>query len=142
MYTETITQRLALGNGVAPQTLNNARLSSDGVDLTKSKRAIFILSIGANAGSISAWLQESADNSGWSDLAGSNVSVSGKTASNKIETFEVRADQLSKRYARLQVTETVGANALVCCVALGEEGMHKPNNVNNGTHVDTQSVVA
>ena len=52
-------------HGVAPQSLNGARLSSDGIDMQKSRRAFFVLSIGANAGSISAWLQESADNSSW-----------------------------------------------------------------------------
>src|SRR5438270_12525162 len=100
MQTEQITQRLALMNGIAPQQLNNARLSSDGIDLQQSRRALFVLSIGANAGSISAWLQESADNSSWtandtagafSGSGGANVSQTGLTSANKIYTFEVRA---------------------------------------------------
>src|SRR6516165_6422175 len=113
MYNETITQRLALGNGVPPQVLNNAILNSDGVDLQKSKRAFFILSIGAvtGGGSISAWLQESADNSTWTangqagafgNSGGSNVSQTGITTANTEYTFEARADQLTtgKRYVR------------------------------------------
>lgn len=153
MYTETITQRMALMNGIAPQTLNNARLSSDGIDMQKSRRAVFILSIGANAGSISAWLQESADNSNWtandtagafSGGAGSNVSQTGLTTANKIITFEVRAGQLTagKRYVRLQIKEVNSANVIVCVAAFGDEGVEKPNNANNGANVATQNVVA
>lgn len=153
MYTETLTQRLALANGIAPQQLNNARLSSDGIDLQQSKRAIFILSIGANAGSISAWLQESADNSSWtandtagafSGSGGANVSQTGLTTANKEVTFEVRTDQLTagKRYVRLQIKEVNSANVQVCVVAFGDEGVHKPNNANNAANVSTQNVVS
>ena len=153
MYTETLTQRLALMNGIAPQTLNNARLNSDGVDMQLSHKAMFILSIGANAGSISAWLQESADNTSWTanDTAGAfansgaaNVSQTGLTTANKEYTFEVRADQLTtgKRYVRLQIKEVNSQNVLVNVTTYGDEGVHKPNNANNGANVATQNVVA
>ena len=93
MYNETITQRLALGNGVPPQVLNNAILNSDGVDLQKSKRAFFILSIGAvtGGGSISAWLQESADNSTWTanDTAGSFTVTATTAGVSKPATFHL-----------------------------------------------------
>src|SRR5260370_3628851 len=136
MYTETLTQRLALANGIVPQTLNNGRLSSDGIDMQASHKAIFILSIGANAGSISAWLQESADNSTWTanDTAGAfansgaaNVSQTGLTTANKEYSFEVRADQLTtgKRYVRLQIKEVNSSNVLVCLVALRGEAVPK-----------------
>src|SRR5205814_9666665 len=134
MYTETLTQRLALANGIAPQTLNNARLSSDGIDLSLAHRALFVLSIGANAGSISAWLQESADNSSWtandtagafSGSGGGSVSQTGLTTANKVYTFEVRAGQLTagKRYVRLQIKDVNTANVHVRVVALGREGV-------------------
>src|ERR1700730_3900630 len=102
MQTEQITQRMALMNAIKPPTPNTARLSSDGVDMQASRRAFFILRIGANAGSISAWLQESADNSSWTanDTAGAfsnsganNVSQTGLTTANKVYTFEAPADQ-------------------------------------------------
>jgi hypothetical protein len=152
MYTETITQRQAIGAGVPPQTLNGARLNSDAVDMQKSRRALFTLSIGANAGSISAWLQESADNSSWTanDTAGAfansgaaQVSQTGLTTANKIYTFEVRANQMTtgKRYVRLQIKEVNSANVIVCVNAIGDEGVEKPNNANNATAVTTQNVV-
>jgi hypothetical protein len=153
MQTEQITQRLALMNGIKPQTLNNARLSSDGIDMQASRRAFFILRIGANAGSISAWLQESADNSSWTanDTAGafansgaSNVSQTGLATADKVYSFEVNASQLTtgKRYVRLQIKEVNSADVLVCVAAFGDEGEHKPNNANNGTGVVTQNVVS
>jgi len=153
MQTEQITQRLALMNGIAPQSLNGTRLSSDGIDMQKSRRAFFILSIGANAGSISAWLQESADNSSWTanDTAGAfsnsgaaNVSQTGLTSANKVYSFEVNASQLTtgKRYVRLQIKEVNSAAVLVTVAAFGDEANQKPGNAANGANVTMQNVVS
>jgi hypothetical protein len=146
MMTEQITQRQAIANGVPPQTLNNAIANTGAVDMEQSYRAFFTLYIGAITGSISAWLQESADNVTWtanktagsfSQSGGNNVSQTGLTTANQIVTFEVRQDQLTpgKRYVRLQIAEVASSNALVAVVAEGDEGKHKPNNANNGTQV-------
>src|SRR5437763_821826 len=140
-------------NGIAPQSLNNARLSSEAVDMLKSRRAFFVLSIGANAGSISAWLQESADNSSWtandtagafSNSGGASVSQTGLTSASKVYTFEVNASQLTtgKRYVRLQIKEVNSAAVLVTVSAFGDEANQKPGNAANGTNVTTQNVVA
>ena len=154
MQTEQITQRMALMNGIAPQTLNNARLSSDGIGMEQSRRALFVLTIGAvvGGGSISAWLQESADNSSWTanDTAGAfsnsgaaNVSQTGLTTANKEYTFEVNSSQLTtgKKFVRLQIKETGSQNVLAAVAGFGDEGNHKPNNVFNGANVSTQNVV-
>ncbi len=144
MYTEQLTQRLGIANGVPPQTINNTTVTTSGVDLSVFHRALFTLYMGAvtNGGTIAAKLQESTDNSTFTDLSGSNVSITGKTTANKIETFEVRADQITKRYVRLSVTEGGSQNVLVCATAAGDEACHKPGSLFNGTQVDTQSVVA
>ncbi len=158
MYTETLTQRQAIANGIPPQNLQSARVSTSGVDMEQSRRALFTLYIGAvTTGSISAWLQESSDNFN-SDIpandaassfngAASGKSQTGMTTSSSIITFEVRAGQLTpgKRYVRLQIKETAGGSTPVCVTAVGDEGVHKPNNANNGTHVATngaQNIVA
>ena len=152
MYTEQITQRLALMNGIAPQALNNARLSSDGVDMQASRRAMFILSIGANAGSVNWYLQESADNSTWtandtagafSGSGGTNTSATALTVANKEYTIECRDEDLTtgKRYVRLQIKETNVGIAQVAVIAFGDEGVHKPDKAQNGANVSTQSVV-
>lgn len=153
MYTETLTQRLALGNGVKPQTLNNSNTNSDGVDLAKSHRAFFVITVGANAGTLGFYLQESADNATWpasgtaspfSNSGGANVSQTGITANTTEYSFEVRTDQLTtgKRYVRLNVVESAGANATVAVVGFGDEANHKPNSANNGANVVTQNVVS
>jgi hypothetical protein len=156
MYTEELTKALSLMNGIAPQTLNNAILNTDGIDMDGvqgCKRAYFVLSIGANAGSISAWLQESADNSTWtangsagafSNSGGNNVSQTGLTSANKLYTFEVRADQMTtgKRYVRLQIKEVNSANVLVAVVGVGGEAVHKPANATVGSGVTTQNIVS
>jgi hypothetical protein len=144
MYVEQITQRLAISNGLSPQVLNNATLNSPGIDMTLSRRAFFLLATGAvvNGGSLTATLQESTDNVTFTNLAGNNVSQSGIVAANKITTFEVRADQLTKRYVRLTVQETGGQNVNLALASWGDEGIHKPNSANNGANVATQNVVA
>jgi hypothetical protein len=144
MYTEQLTQRLAIANAILPQTVNNATLTTGAVDLQQSKRAIFLLTIGtvAAGGSVSAKLQESTDNSTFTDLAGTNLALTGLTTASKISTLEVNYSQITKRYVRLSITETGSQNVLVCASALGDEGQHKPNNVNNGSQVATQNVVA
>jgi hypothetical protein len=154
LFTETLTQREAIANGVTPQILNNAILNTGGVDMEASRRAIFTLQIGAvvSGGSISAWLQESADNSTWtangtagafSNSGGTGVSQTGITTAQSYVTFEVNAEQLTpgKRYVRLQIKETGSQNVYVAVLAVGDEGVHKPNNANNGTDVLSQNVV-
>lgn len=151
MYTEQVTQRLALANGVPPQSLSNGRTQTDAIDMSKSRRAFFVVSIGASVGSWSAWLQESADNSSWtandtagafSGCGGANVSLTGQTTASKEYTFEVRDEDLTagKRYVRLQVKENNVGATLITVVAFGTDGNHKPNNANNGANVSTQSV--
>jgi hypothetical protein len=146
VYTEQITQRLALMNGANPQTLNNSNVTAGSVDMQQSRRAFFALYLGAvtGGGSINAQLVEDTQASlaSATNLAGNNTSVTGLTTANKITTFEVRAGQMSKRYLGLKITETGSQNVVLCCLAWGDEGVHKPNNANNGTNVATQNVVS
>jgi hypothetical protein len=147
MYMETITQRLALANGVVPQTLNAAAADTDGIDMLKNHRAFFAVIFGATVGgTVTLSLQESADNSTWpaagtaspfSNSGGANVQQSlAPPVANKLYTFEVRADQLTngKRYVRLDINASANNN-LLACVAWGDEGNHKPNSANNASNV-------
>jgi len=153
MYMEQITERIGLNNGIAPQTLNNGFLNSDYVDLSKFKRALFILTIGANAGSVQYYLQEDSVTNfanstngvagSFSNSGGNNVSRTGLTAASKIYTIEVRADQLSagKRYVRLNVKENNVGNATLAVVGYGDDADSKKGSANNGTAVTNQDVV-
>ena len=144
MYTEQMTQAIQLAAPINPQVVNNQTKTTGGIDMQTTRRAFFVLEIGAvtGGGSVNAKLQESTDNSTFTDLSGSNVSLTGLTTANKQYSFEVRAGQLTKRYVRLSLTETGSQNVNVCAVALGGEGIHKPNNANNDASVATQNVVS
>jgi hypothetical protein len=154
MYNETITQRLALGAGVPPQTVNNAAVNTDAIDMTKSKRAFLEVSFGATVGgTVTLSLQEDDGTNTWqangtagafSQSGGQNVQqVLAPPVANKNYTFEVRVDQLSpgKKQVRLNVNVSANNNLLtVSC--WGDEGIHKPNNANNAAAVSTQNVVS
>jgi hypothetical protein len=154
MYTETITQRLALAAGVPPQTVNNAAVNTDAIDMTKNHRAFFVVSFGATVGgTVTLSLQEDDGTGTWQangsagsfgNSGGSNVQQTlAPPVANKEYTFEVRADQLStgKKQVRLNINVSANNN-LLCAVAWGDEGNHKPNNANNASAVTTQNVVA
>ncbi len=154
MYTETITQRLALGAGVPPQTVNNAAVNTDAIDMTKSHRAFFVVSFGATVGgTVTLSLQEDDGTGTWqangtagsfSNSGGANVQQAlAPPTANTEYTFEVRADQLSTGKKKVRLNINVSANNnLLAAVAWGDEGNHKPNNANNATAVSTQNVVA
>jgi hypothetical protein len=154
MYTEQITQRLALMNGLPPQTVNGAQYDTDKVDMSLSRRAFFAVIFGATVGgTVTLSLQESADGTTWpaagsaspfSNSGGTNTQMSlAPPVANKIYTFEVRAGQLTngKRYVRLDVNVSSNNN-LIAALCWGDEGIHKPDSANIGTNVSTQNVVA
>ena len=145
MYTEQITQAMALGKPIAPQTLNNTNATAGPVDMSNSKRALFHVNIGAvtAGGSLIIQLIEdtAANLATATNLAGSNTSQVTTTANKQI-TFEDRSDQMTKRYLGLKITETGSQNVVVSALAIGMEADHKPNNANNDATVQTQNVVS
>jgi hypothetical protein len=156
MYTETLTQRKALMNGVPPQTVNGAAVNTNAVDLGagKSQRAFFHVVFGATVGgTVTLSLQESADNSTWpangsaspfSGSGGNNTQISlAPPVANKEYTLECKAEDLtsSKRYVRLNINVSANNN-LIAATAEGDEAQHKPNNANNDTNISTQNVVS
>ncbi len=130
MYTEQLTQALSIAaTPISPQTLNNSTASTgnSGVDMSRFKRVLFIIMVGnvTSGGSLSAKVQESLDGStSWTDIA--NSSITAITTSSKVATIEVRADEMTKRYARCTLTETGSQNVVCACVGLGGEAVLKP----------------
>jgi hypothetical protein len=131
MMTEQLSQGLSIAAApIAPQTLNNSTQKTGGVDMSKFKRALFLVAVGSvtAGGSLTARLQESVDTTdgNFSDVAGGAATA--VTASTKIVTMEERADQLSagKRYLRVVLTETASHDVVCACVALGGEADQKP----------------
>jgi hypothetical protein len=143
MYQEQLSQALSLGAAVNPASVAVGTADSGGIDLQKFKRATFVIAVGSvgAAGTVDAKLQESTDGVTFTDLAGTNVSITQITASNKQATLEVRSDQITKRYVRCR--STVGVNAvLLCVVAIGGEANNKPGNKNDDASVAQRQVVS
>jgi len=148
MYTEQLTQEIGIAAPVNPQTINNTNKTTGSVDLSLFKRAFFIVEFGAMTAGCTIGLQlleDTAANLGTAtNLAGTNTSQTGLTnaKANKQITFEVRADQITKRYVGLKVTESGSQNVTVSVSAFGMDAIHKPGNSQNDASVDTQNVVS
>jgi hypothetical protein len=140
MFTERMSQGLSLAaTPVQPQTLNNSNTSTGngGVDMQKFRRVLFIVLTGSvtSGGSLSVQLQQSADGAtSWTNITG--AALTAITASNKVATLEMRADQMTNRYVRALLTETGSQNVVCACVALGGEAVEKP-----GSAQDVSAVV-
>jgi hypothetical protein len=149
---EQLTQGLSVADVLNQQSVNNASISSAGIDMTKFRRAMYVIqaaSLGA-AGTLDGRLQScSAANfaSGVHNIAGTNltqITTSTTPGNNAVATVEIRDDQLTAgdRYLRLQLTG--GGNAItVGAVGLGGEGDWKPANKNdvNNTYLSQRIVV-
>jgi hypothetical protein len=145
MYTEQLTQEVGIAAAVNPQTLNNSNATSGAVDMQQFKRAFAIVEIGTvtSTGSITAQLVESvnANLSSPSNVVGSGATITGLNASNKQATLEVRADQMTKRYLGVKLTEVSSQNVVCCAAIFGVDAIHKPGNTFNDASVTNQSVV-
>lgn len=146
MWTEQITQALGLCSEVPAQAINNQSKTAGSIDLSKFRRAFFLVSVGAvvGGGSLNFQLvEDAASNLGTAtNLAGTGVSMTAFTTANKQLSFEVRADQITKRYVGLKVTETGSQNVNVCLVGFGADAVQKPGNAQNAASVNTQNVVS
>jgi hypothetical protein len=147
MYTEQLTQGLSIAAAINPQALSNATLTSgNGIDLSKFRRAMAVVLVGAGAGSITAKLRAATTSGGsFSDVSGSAITAI--TTTNKQATIEVSDEEviqlLGQGYQWLQLSITEGnvASTQVAGVLLGSEAAHKPANVNDPTTV-VQRLVA
>ena len=146
MYTEQLTQALGFCTEVDAQVINNTNKTAGSIDMSKFKRALFVVNVGAVAagGSLNFQLvEDTASNLGTAtNLAGTGASQTGFTTANKLVTFEVRSDQMTKRYLGLKVTETGSQNVNVCIIGFGGEAILKPGNAQNAASVNTQNVVS
>jgi hypothetical protein len=153
MWTEQLTERLAIANAAVPATVNGAAVNTGSVDMSKSRRAFFAVVFGATVGgTVTLSLQEDDGTGTWqangsagsfSGSGGNNVQLAlAPPVANKIYTFEVRSDQLSSGKSLVRLNINVSANNnLLAALAWGDEGVSKPNKANKGTNVSTQNVV-
>src|SRR5438309_11445636 len=115
MYTEQMTQGLSLaGNPINPQSLAAATpTGTGGIDMSKFRRAIFVLDVGAFGASATVDMKlvesTSSNMSSPTDVVGTSVAITQLLAAggnNRLASLEIRAGQNTKRY--VGVTVTVG----------------------------------
>jgi hypothetical protein len=146
MYTEQLTQALAVLGQVKSQTLNNSNDNCTDMDMSKVRRIMAVINVGAvtGGGSLSVKFQESKTAGGaYQDLVAYPASLTAITASNKVATLEVREDQLDAgyRYVKLILTETGSQNVVCGAIVLGGEAEAKPAKANDIAAVTQRNVV-
>lgn len=144
MFTEQLTQQLAIVDRLNLTNNDNTNTNSGGVDMSKFRRAMFIIYNLGGTGTINGRLQASAQANfnAVTNITGSNLTAT--NTANLVSTVEVRADQLpaGTRYVRLQLTGSAAA-VNFAMVALGGECSYKPANQYNldPTNTVAQQVV-
>lgn len=151
MMNETLTEQLAIVDYVPPVANAAGTVNSLGVDMSKFKRARFLIPIGAitGAGTLDANLQSSA-NANFNvvaNITNSNITQVTNAAPNTVQSMEVRADQVTQqsagaRYVRARVV--TATNTIVYGImALGGEPHQRPGSQFNlnSTYLGTGVVV-
>jgi hypothetical protein len=148
MYTEELSKGLSIADVINSQSVNNASLSSAGIDMQKFRRIMFVVqaaSLGA-VGTLDGRLQSCAQSnfaSGVHNITNSNlvqITTSTTPGNNALASIEVRADQVATqnagdRYVRLNLTG--GGNAItVGAIGLGGEAVQKPGSANDLTNTN------
>jgi hypothetical protein len=135
---EQLTQGLAIAARIDPQQLaqNTNTNSGNGIDMSKFRRALAIVLVGAGGGNITAKLQAATTSGGaFTDVAGSTITAI--TTTNKQATIEIRDDELQSivgagyQWLRLVITENNVAATQIAGVLLGGEGDFKPASKQN-----------
>jgi hypothetical protein len=104
--------------------VDNSNKTSDAVDMSKFREAMFVLLIGATDITVDAKLEESNASdfsSGVSDISGKAIGQAAATDDNKVWVINLKAEECSKRYVRLKVTTgdgTTGAYQAAVGLAL------------------------
>jgi hypothetical protein len=135
MYTEQLTQSLALADQIPLQILNGANASSTGIDMSAARRCLFDVQIGVYVGAatVQAVLQTcqyAAFNSAVHNMTGGITNALGNANNNTHMTLETTDEAIQNqnagdRYCR--VTIIVGVNAVtVGATGWAGEAEHKP----------------
>lgn len=127
VFTEQLTEALSIAGFIEPQTLNNSNDVTVGVNMKNFQRAIGLINVGANSGSLTARLESSAT------LGGSYTVITGTTitaitTANKQASVEIRADQMpeDQPFVRLKIIEGNTANCVCSGLLLGGVSSYSP----------------
>ena len=128
---EQLTQALSIQAVCGPQALSAATINSgNGVDISRFRRLLAIILVGAGGGSVKAQFYAATTSGGAFTALG--AAINNITTASKQASIEVRDDELQSliaqgyRWVQLQVTENGVASTQVAAVVLGGEGDWKP----------------
>lgn len=136
-FNETATQRLAIADVINSQSVNNASVSSIGIDMLKFRRAFWTVSNGGlgAAGTIDGRIQTS-PNSNFNVVHNiANTNLTQMNTNNVIASMEIRSDQVIQanpgdRYARINLTGA-GNAITVFAQGFGIDAIQSPGNQYN-----------
>ena len=132
--TQALTEQLALMGVVSPQLIDNNTADTAWIDMSKVRRVIFILALGATDIVVDFKLRSATAAAGTNaaDITGKVITQFTATDDNKQAIIEIRADELGAIGAGRQWVSgrvTVGDGTLggnVCVVALAGVGRNEP----------------
>lgn len=131
MYTEQMSENLAVVATIDPQLVDNAVKSSALVDMSKVRRLMFVVEVGATDTTVDAKLREAKDASGTDeqDLTGKAITQLGGTDDNKQVIIEVAAEELGAGFTHVSLDVAVGDGTLgayIAAVGLGGAARNRP----------------
>jgi hypothetical protein len=146
VFTETLTQALAvMGQLPCSNHASNTDTQVAAIDMSVIRRLITYLDVGVinTSGTLQLFYKSSAN----ANMAGSTNTLGAATSltcntSNRVESLEIRADQLPAGHRYVQPVLIVGTTvANVGMICLGGESGFKPANQFDVANVREQSVV-
>jgi hypothetical protein len=146
MFSEQLGERQALAQANIT-TINSGGTASintgNGLNMGELARArAFFHSGGTVGGSVTCKLQASATSGGsYTDISG--AAATAITGTHKLETIEIRADQMpaGKPWLRALAQETGGADCIMDLLLIGDEAKHAPGSQWGTTTPDQTLVV-
>lgn len=131
-YTQRLTDRVGVCGVVFPVSANNTTKSTEYVDMTIHRRALFILSVGATDCTVDMALHASktptnGDSSDKAVDASAAITQFGATDDNHIKMIELSAEDLHQlagagfNYVKALVTVSNATAALVSVIAIGSD---------------------
>lgn len=147
MFTEQLTQALAVV-GLIPNSNHaaNTDTSIAGIDMSKFRRLITYVDCGILGGNVSLFYYSSANanmagSTNLGNASGFTVQIVTGNTNNRVESLEIRADQLPAGHRYVQPVLVVAVASNVGVIALGGEAAYKPGNQYNVANLLDQGLV-
>jgi hypothetical protein len=142
-YMETMTQKLSVADVINSQSVNNASVTSIGINVANFKRVLYVIQAGSlgAAGTLNGQVQScfeanfAANVHNVANTTLTQINTGSTPGNNAIATIEIETDMVVQQnqgdqYVRLQLTG--GGNAItVGAIGLGTDSPHKPDNLLN-----------